>query len=415
VKPFSAGEATLYGFRITPALAAAMQAMLIGDVDAALGHLDAEDPPGKPVAVGERLYRWFLSAYRAHILNLAGRAPEAEQEALRTRDREIALRGSDLIARVLRGDARIRLGDLRAGDADYAGVLRVLGPWEFPTRFGGPPANQVDLAILTEAKSRAYLSLAVRYALEGQYQQALTWGTLTEQHFAAVFSVMNHPLYGPFMGRPHHDIYMARAVNLSFLAAAKQALGHAPGDVARLAEAARSYYDAIGFPPGHVYLESLHAKALFDTGHPEEALLIGRRATKRAQELNLPDFVWRVEALMGEGLLRAGRKEEAERALRDAQIAVDRIVGALGSDRDKRRFGVNKENITVFLTSLDFERRDARALFQDLERGRARAFVDMLAAVDLSKTHRDLEQVREVSRLARQKVLASELGQAAGM
>jgi hypothetical protein len=68
VKPFSAGEATLYGLRITPALAAAMQAMLVGDVDAALGHLDAEDPPGKPVAVGERLYRWFLSAYRAHIL-----------------------------------------------------------------------------------------------------------------------------------------------------------------------------------------------------------------------------------------------------------------------------------------------------------------------------------------------------------
>ena len=411
VKPFSAGEATLYGFRITPALAAAMQAMLAGDVDAALAHLDAEDPPGKPVEVGERLYRWFLSAYRAHILNLAGRTPEAEQEVLRTRDREIALRGGDLIARLLRGDARIRLGDLRAGDADYASVLRVLGAWEFPTRFSGPPANQVDLAIMTEAKSRVYLGLAVRYALDGQYQRALQWGTLTEQHFAAVFSVMNHPLYGPFMGRPHHDIYMARAVNLSFLAAAKQALGHDPGEVARLAEVARSYYDAIGFPPGHVYLESLQAKAFFDTGHPEQALQIGRRATKRAQELNLPDFVWRVEALMGEGLLRAGRKGEAEQALRDAQIAVDRIVGALGSDRDKRRFGVNKENITVYLTSLDFERRDAKTLFQDLERGRARAFVDMLAAVDLSKTRHDLDELREVSRLARQKVLASELGQ----
>lgn len=189
----------------------------------------------------------------------------------------------------------------------------------------------------------------------------------------------------------------------SFLAAAKQALGHDPGEVARLADAARSYYDAIGFPPGHVYLESLQAKAFFDTGHPEQALQIGRRATKRAQELNLPDFVWRVEALMGEGLLRAGRKSEAERALRDAQIAVDRIVGALGSDRDKRRFGVNKENITVYLTSLDFERRDAKTLFQGLERGRARAFVDMLAAVDLSKTHRHLDELREVSRLARQK------------
>jgi len=189
---------------------------------------------------------------------------------------------------------------------------------------------------------------------------------------------------------------MARAVNLSFLA-----------------DVARSYYDAIAFPPGHVYLESLQAKAFFDTGHPEQALQIGRRATKRAQELNLPDFVWRIEALMGEGLLRAGRKAEAEQALRDTQIAVDRIVGALGSDRDKRRFGVNKENITVYLTSLDFERRDANTLFQDLERGRARAFVDMLAAVDLSKTHRDLDELREVSRLARPKVLASELGQAA--
>jgi hypothetical protein len=377
--PARAGDSTLYGFSLTPALAEAMGLAARGDIEAALIRLEAAAP-------ATPLERWFVSAWRAHQLTLAGRAPEAEAEAARTRDLEIALRGSDLVARTLRGDARARLGELPAATADYMMVADVVGNWAFPTKFSGPPENRVDFSLVTEAKTRALMGLMVRYALDGNWQEARRWGEAAERHLADIFTVMAHPLYSMGTGKPHPDLYMARAVTLSFVAAARLATGDQAG-ADGFARAARSYYMAIGHAPGAVYLDGLWAKALVDSGRVDEALTAGRAAAAKAEAMGLPDYVWRMQALMGESLANAGRSAEAEQALRSAQIAVDHLVGLLGSDRDKRRFGVGKEDITRRLAELDFARGDAATLLTDLDRGRARAFVDMLAGIDLVAAH----------------------------
>ena len=58
---------------------------------------------------------------------------------------------------------------------------------------------------------------------------------------------------------------------------------------------------------------------------------------------------------------------------------MDLVSGDLATDRAKRRYGVGKETITYRLAQFDRGKGDLEALFRDLERGRARAFVDMLA------------------------------------
>ena len=73
------------------------------------------------------------------------------------------------------------------------------------------------------------------------------------------------------------------------------------------------------------------------------------------------------------------KEDRCEAAYRSADKAVDAVSGSLSSDRAKRRFGVGKDDIAYRIAQFNLERGDLSALFYDLERARARAFVDMLA------------------------------------
>jgi hypothetical protein len=50
-----------------------------------------------------------------------------------------------------------------------------------------------------------------------------------------------------------------------------------------------------------------------------------------------------------------------------------------GGDGEKRRFGIGKDDITYRLVQIGIMRNRPEALYRDLEKGRARAFVDLLA------------------------------------
>ncbi len=405
------GEKTLHEVTVTRALADAQAAAARGEVDQALTLLEQAEGENS-----QAVYRWYLTAYKAHILNLAGRAPEGEEIAQQAAKMEIEMRGSDLVSRTLRGDARFRLGEFRAARSDYLSVLAGLGDWRFPTSYSGFPTNMRDLAITVEARIRALLGLAITYTLEGDYKGARPWSLATERQYADLIYVKNHPVYGIALGALHSDVYLARAVNLVLLGAGEIVLKGRNQRAEAFFNVAQSFFDAIGFRQGDVYIWGFKAKAYLDSGDTAKALKAADTAAAKGRSLGLPDFVWRVQFLAGEALLREERWEEAEARLKDAQSAVDEITGLLGNDRSKRRFGIGKEDITHRLAQLAFRRRDAGALFEYLERGRARAFVDMLAGVQVagSRGGEEIEKIRSIEARARKRAVALEVGQTAG-
>ncbi|MCF8199891.1 MAG: CHAT domain-containing protein [Sulfuritalea sp.] len=406
--PLLAGERTIYGIVLTPELeqVAALQASGRLD-DAVVKTLEAERTAKDP------LMSWYLAAHRTHLLNLAGRAAEAETESDVVRTREIVLRGSDLVARALRGDARARLGEYKRAMADYLSVLEALGGWTFPTSYSGPPSNQIDLALTVEARTRALLGMSFILTFTGQHEVALAWAEETERHMADLFYVSGHPLYGSAMGRLTLELYMGRAVNLAFLGASHLATGSEDRVAESFFTAAQSYFAAMNYAHGPVHISALRAMGLLRGGRVEDARRVAQLAAGQASNSGLVDFVWRVEAMAGEALFSIGRKDEAESSLRNAQSAVDRITGLIGSDREKRRFGVGKDDITYRLAQLDFDRNDPAQLYQDLERGRARAFVDMLATVKIASGDPDIEAIRAIDDKARVMVTAIENGSGA--
>ena len=121
--------------------------------------------------------------------------------------------------------------------------------------------------------------------------------------------------------------------------------------------------------------------------------------------------MWRIELFKGEVLLQAGASAEAERSFRTAQSAVNVVVGRLSTDRSKRRFGIVKDALTYHLANIVIAKADLSALFVDLERGRSRAFVDMLAAQKISTVRE--KQLAEMIQSIDSKIRASRLKSAA--
>lgn len=380
-KPLKPGERLITGVELTPQLAEVFALQDKGRLEEALRRLTAA-----PLPAGDPLRAWYYAVLRTHLLNLGGRASEAELAAAEVARLEIALRGSDIVARALRGDARARLGDYAAATRDYESVLAALDGWRFPTSYGGPPSNLTDLSLTTEARSRALIGLAFVHTMAGDHDPALRWAAETERHFADVFSVSTHPLYGPFLGRLLQETYVARAVNLAFIGAAHLATSGRDEEAETHFAAARAGFAAIGFAHGQVYVDALKALAYLRSGRTDAADRAAAVAARLAAERGLVDFVWRIEALRGEALFAGGRIEEAEGSLRRAQDAVDKLTGAIRGDQEKRRFGVGKDDITYRLAQIGVARQQPEALFRDLEKGRARAFVDLLASVAIDST-----------------------------
>jgi len=121
--------------------------------------------------------------------------------------------------------------------------------------------------------------------------------------------------------------------------------------------------------------------------------------------------VWRIELFKGEALRQAGASAETERSFRTAQSAVNVVVGRLSTDRSKRRFGICKDALTYHLANIVIAKADLSALFVDLERGRSRAFVDMLAAQKISTVRE--KQLAEMIQSIDSEIRASRLKPAA--
>ncbi len=376
VRTISPNKKIIYGFSVSPELFQAQTTINAGDIDKGLellemAHIKAKTP-------FEHLY---IDLYRIHALNLYGRMPEAESYLKAFEKQEIAFNQANLMSITLLADVQSKLGKTEIAIENYKKVLVQLSGWRFPTSYAGPPTNIEHLAWLAEVRSRVTLGLALAEFFQGNYAKSKVWALQSEQHAADIMGVLTHGLYGPFLGAANPDLFLAHGIALALYGTAQVYESKSPQAGEKAYQAAQVSFNKIGFIAGAAHIEVMRTKGLIDAGNTKEALVSAQQALVLAKASKLHDFIWRLEYLTGLAQLDNGDKKAAEKAFREAQVSVDVITGMLGRDAEKRRFGVGKSDISYQLARLTFERQDHAALFTDLERGRARAFVDMMADV----------------------------------
>lgn len=397
------GSTTSYGVTVTADLAAAFDAHMRGDGPAALAALDAAEA----AAGGSARSLFEISMLRAQIHIMTGRSDAAEAETARAEAYEIQTFNTNVNSRALRGEARLWAGDFEFAINDLAQVAVATRDWRLPTSYDSPPTNMGEMFNMTTAQLRAYGALAATYVLLEDFAAALPWASRAEVS-ADVFTVATHPMYGSFV--PFHaDSYYGRALNLAVLGAARLIVNGDRNAAEMAVASAHELLDDAGFVTPKITVDMLYAQALFETGFQDAAETIAGAAGLDAARLGLPDMVWRIEALRGEALYADNRDEEAEIAFRRAQAAIELVSGALATDQAKRRFGIDKEGVTNRLVEFGLARGDLAAVFRDLERARARAFIDMLAGrlvaegrqAELTQAIRDLDvEIRTLRLLA---------------
>ncbi|MDQ6950436.1 MAG: CHAT domain-containing protein [Mariprofundales bacterium] len=404
----TAGEKNTYRIMITPELAQAYRAYLGGHGDEALAALHDADQKAT-----DAWMHWQISFLKAQVLIKMGLAADAEAVLSTASAYEVKASGRNWNSIALRGEARIWSGDFTGAKRDLFQIVGAIGTWELPTSYALPPENLSELILITAAQLRAYTGLAALYFLSGQYDQAIRWAQAAEIRYNAVYYVSNHPLYGAFIKSRLDESYYGRATNLTMLAAAQLAQ---TGDVRRSDanfDQAQRLFNAIHYTGGDVFILTLkgfsHAqRGEYDTAEPQV-----KAAIQLAIKHSMINYIWRIEMVLGKIYYQRGELVRAEHAFRQAQRSVDLISGALATDNAKTRFGVGKEDISYYLAKLDRKKRDYATLFEDLERGRARGFIDMLAhkTIDAGKDKPQFDAIRKLGRkIVRQRLINMTLG-----
>ncbi len=368
-----AGEKNAYGIYVTPELELAYNTYLGGDGEKALGALISAEKKG-----GDAGFLWQISFLKVQIMIMMGRAADAEEELVKTSEREIAFIGNNLNSRALSGEVNVWAGDYDKARSDFVAVLKALGSWSFPTSYSLPPSNMAELVGTTTAQLRALTGLTGIYVLEENYPEAMKWALETEKRFNDVHYVSHHPLYKMSI-KVHADSYYGRALNLVFLAASHLVVTKKMEESETMYQNAGRFFDALDYKTGSVNIAAFRARTLNKIGRYDLCNTAGKEAIDLALKYGMSDMIWRIEILRGKTFLKLGLHTRAEAAFRRAQTCLDDISGALSTDHAKVRFGVGKEDISYHLSRINMQKKDYTRLFEDLERGRARAFVDMLA------------------------------------
>lgn len=407
VKGPRSGERQVFGFTANPEFEAAFKAYLQSDGDKALEVLDKID-----LKTLDPSLAWALSFLRAQVLIMMGRAADAEVELERTEGWEQKAFGTNINARSLRGEARSWLGDHERAILDFLQVLRALDRWRLPTSYVFAPSDPSQLALRSRAQLRAFVGLAGAYIMKQDYVGAFQWAKKSEALFRDLYEVLEHPIYQHYVDLDSDMIY-GRGINLGILGAARMVMTKDPDRGDAVLGRAKEYFDILGYPAGQVIVDTFQVRALLEMGEVDRAEALAKPTVKTAIEKGFVDFVWQIEALLGEALLRQERQEEAEGAFRRAQAAVRDVSGSLTTDRAKRRFGIGKELITRRLVERDIQKENWEDLFRDLEQGRAQAFVDLLSRQH-APGNREGQAVREIRELEK-KIRRERLRNLAGL
>ena len=373
-EPAKAGSKHYFNFTVTLEFEQGLLAFLSGKGEAALGYLDKvlADERGDPALL------WQASYLRVLTLLMTGRPDLAEKETARTQRHELAATGKNHGSRALRAEARYWAGDLDGASEDAVQVIRALGDWRFPSTYAIPPIDQVELARVTAAQVRSDIVLGLALMAKARYREAIPWLELANQTMNNVMFVGRHPLYGLYF-QPWEEVFWARGMSLATLGTALLATDVMSERSQIMFARAREFFDALGSRSGEVLIETFKTHALIAARRPDLAEAQAAKALVLAEKGGFFDYQWRLSALRGESLIVLGRWDEAEREFRRAQNVIDLLAGTLVFDDAKVQFGIGKEAVNAGLARINLRNGDMPRLFEDLERGRARAFVSLLA------------------------------------
>jgi len=400
------GRKNSYGISITKELEIAYDAYLRGDGELALRALaKAED------SSTNAKFLWQVSFLKTQVFMMMGLSAQAMDSIAAAEKYELLFRKTNLNSRSLRGEVKTWLGEYKSAENDFYQVLANIGNWELPTSYMGPPANMDELVSTTTAQLRALTGLAAIYVLQKKYKKAIFYASEAEKRYNSVHYVANHGLYGRFLNL-HLDSYYGRALNFSFLAAAKISLKQDLQQANSLFNKSLMFFSKINYSKGEATILMLKAQALNASGLYEQSNTIVETALELSSRSGFIDYIWRLEALRGESLLKLGKKKESEQAFRRAFNSLNIISGMLTNESSKNRFNKGKEDITYALINFDIENKDYSKLFEDLERSRARAFVDILATRSITKyKNKQLHAIKQLDKeINKQNLLNSGIG-----
>lgn len=386
-----AGDNHYYNFKITKEFAKANDLYLTGQGDAAIEVMN------KILANNENdpALLWQTSYLKVMTLIMMEQHHKAEQETARTERLDIKAMGKNVASRALRAEARYWAGDMQGAGLDAAQVLKAIGDWRFPTSYGSPPIDQAKLANVTAGHVRGSLILGLVLISKGYYQEALPWLRLANQTMNNVVFVNRHPLYGLYFPA-FQEMFYGRGMALLALGTNLLILDPDSKEGLEMFDHADEYFSAMGYQGGNVIAGTFKANAYFLAKDYQRAVKQADSTLELAEKIESLTNIWRLESLKGESLLKLGHQDIAEIALRHAQSVVDLLSGTMVSDEAKIRFGTGKEAITQGLVDIDLKNEDYIKLFEDMERGRARAFVSMLATkqVGMETNHPEIKLIK---------------------
>lgn len=373
-RQIKAGERHYYNFTVTPEFERATSLYLNGQGEEAVDQIERilADQSGSAVL------RWQASYLKVNVLVMMGQADAAERETRRLEGLEIAAMGRNHTSRALRAEVKYWAGDIQGALEDAGQVVRAFGDWRYQAAYSTPPLDQVELARCVTAQARADIVLGLALIAKGRPREALRWLELANQTMNNVMYTSRHPINSLYF-QPPEEIFWGRGMSLVALGTALLSIDPDSTRAAETFERAREYFDALGFRAGNVVIETFKTHALQATGSHARAARQARIGVVEAEKLGLIEYVWRLEAMRGRALFELGQFAEAESALRRAQTVVNLMAGTMASDDAKARFGVGKDGITRDLIRIDLRNGDLPRLFDDMERGRAQAFIALLA------------------------------------
>ena len=386
-----AGDKHYYNFKVTKEFAKANDLYLTGQGDAAIEAMD------KIIANNENdpALLWQTSYLKVMTLIMMGQTHKAEQETAQTERLEIKAMGKNAVSRALRAEVRYWAGDMQGAGLDAAQVLKAIGDWRFPTSYGSPPIDQVDLANVTTGQVRASIILGLVLLSKGYYQEALPWLRLANQTMNNVLFVNRHPLYGLYFPA-YQEMFYGRGMALLALGANLLILDPDSKEGLEAFDHAHEYFSAMGYQAGNIIAGTFKAHSYFLAKDYQRAVKQTESNLELAEKTENLNNIWRLELLRGDSLLKLEHQDIAEKAFRHAQSIVDLLSGTMVSDEAKIRFGTGKEAITQGLVDIDLKNENYIKLFEDMERGRARAFVSMLATkqVGMKTNHPEIKSIK---------------------
>jgi CHAT domain-containing protein len=387
-------EENSYGIVLSYELAKANESYLNGDGEKALIYLDKAF-----IGTTDVLTLWQISYLKVQSFMLLGRDADAQKEIKLARRYETQYFGHDLNSLSLKGEILTMEGRYDEAKEIFNAILAAIGEWELPTSYAMPPSNLNELISLSTAQLRSYTSMAVLYVMQENYKEALVWAKEAEARFNAVHYISNHSIYGMFF-HSYLDSYYGRAMNMAILATSILGTTKDIKKADPYYDKALKFFNAIGYQKGEIITLSLKAMALNYIKDYTLANKVALEAIEVANEKKMYDFIWRIETLRAKVLFEDNKFKESKKAFDNASNVIDLVSGNLRTDFSKRRFNVDKDELTRYLVKIDLYLNDYAQLFSDVERSRARAFVDMMRerTIYADKNNKYLKEIRSIDK-----------------